>query len=421
MRRRTLLWGSAAITGAGLAGAALWKPGDLGGPHNQYFAGMNEILKSQGPGRPVMVLDLDRANSNIDTLTAGFESPRTYRIVVKSLPSVPLLQHIMQRAGTRALMVFHQPFLNVIAEKIWDSDVLMGKPMPVAAVRTFYANLRNPRFNAAAQVQWLIDSEERLEQYLALAKNLGIKMRVNFELDVGLHRGGFASAEASGKALATTLANPAHLEFAGFMGYEPHLAGVADTYDHPAMRKVLQIYAAQIDQIKQHGLDPAALTINGAGSHTIRLYEKDRLLNDLSAGSGIVKPSDFDTAHLSKQQAAFYIATPVLKHYDKLTIPGDPAFARILPLWNPNTAQVYFIYGGYWKAGVVSPPGIQDWMYHSTNQQPMMASRSVNLKVDDYMFLRPTQSEHVMLQFGDLVVLKDGELTDQWPVFQQTG
>jgi D-serine deaminase-like pyridoxal phosphate-dependent protein len=60
-------------------------------------------------------------------------------------------------------------------------------------------------------------------------------------------------------------------------------------------------------------------------------------------------------------------------------------------------------------------------MYHSTNQQPMMASRSVNLKVDDYMFLRPTQSEHVMLQFGDLVVLKDGELTDQWPVFQQTG
>ena len=105
MRRRTLLWGSAAIAGTGLAGAALWKPGDLGGPHNQYFASMNEILKSQGPGRPVMVLDLDRANSNIDTLTAGFESPRTYRIVVKSLPSVPLLQHIMQRAGTRALMV----------------------------------------------------------------------------------------------------------------------------------------------------------------------------------------------------------------------------------------------------------------------------------------------------------------------------
>jgi D-serine deaminase-like pyridoxal phosphate-dependent protein len=98
-----------------------------------------------------------------------------------------------------------------------------------------------------------------------LAKNLGIKMRVNFELDVGLHRGGFANADASSKALGTTLANPTHLEFAGFMGYEPHLAGVADTYDHPAMRKVLQIYAAQIDQIKQHGLDPAALTINGAG------------------------------------------------------------------------------------------------------------------------------------------------------------
>ncbi len=141
----------------------------------------------------------------------------------------------------------------------------------------------------------------------------------------------------------------------------------------------------------------------------------------MSAGSGIVKPSDFDTAHLSAQLPSLYIATPILKHYDKLTIPGDPALADILPLWDPNTAQLFFIYGGYWKANVVSPPGVQDWMYHSTNQHPMMASKSVDLTVDDYMFLRPTQSEHVMLQFGDLVVVKGGELVDQWPVFQQTG
>ena len=93
----------------------------------------------------------------------------------------------------------------------------------------------------------------------------------------------------------------------------------------------------------------------------------------------------------------------------------------LIPLWDPNTAQLYYLYGGYWKANIVSPPGAQDWLYHSTNQSPVMTSTSVDLEVDDYMFLRPTQSEHVMLQFGDLVLYDEGQLTDAWPVFQQTG
>ena len=45
----------------------------------------------------------------------------------------------------------------------------------------------------------------------------------------------------------------------------------------------------------------------------------------------------------------------------------------------------------------------------------------VDLAVDDYVFLRPTQSEFVMLQFGDLLPVKDGEIVGRWPVFHQTG
>ena len=41
------------------------------------------------------------------------------------------------------------------------------------------------------------------------------------------------------------------------------------------------------------------------------------------------------------------------------------------------------------------------------------------VKVDDYLFLRPTQSESVMLQFGDLVIVRDGEIVGRWPVFPQ--
>ena len=73
------------------------------------------------------------------------------------------------------MMVFHQPFLNAVAQAFPNSDVLLGKPMPVAAVETFYRTLGPAKFDPETQVQWLIDSPERLLQYQALAGALGSK------------------------------------------------------------------------------------------------------------------------------------------------------------------------------------------------------------------------------------------------------
>ena len=43
----------------------------------------------------------------------------------------------------------------------------------------------------------------------------------------------------------------------------------------------------------------------------------------------------------------------------------------------------------------------------------------VDLEPDDYVFLRPAQSEFVFLQFGDIAVYEDGAITQSWPVFTQ--
>ena len=172
---------------------------------------------------------------------------------------------------------------------------------------------------------------------------------------------------------------------------------------------------------RQLGAATSNLTLNGAGSHTLRIYELDNTMNDLAAGSGVVMPTDFDTHHLHANQPAVFIATPVLKRYNSLVIPGDPWFGDLLQWWDPNTRRLHYIYGGYWKARYVSPAGIPEPFYHSTNQEPFTTSESVDLAVGDYVFLRPTQSERVMLEFGDLLVVSNGELVDRWPVFQETG
>lgn len=364
-----------------------------------------------------MVLDLDRVDHNIDVLTRSVGTAKTYRVVVKSLPSASLLKHITARAKTNALMVFHQPFLNLVAEEFPDADVLLGKPMPVAAARTFYSSYRPTQFDPAGQIQWLVDSRQRLEEYHQLARSLGVSMRINVEIDVGLHRGGLANPEALDPLLRAIAEDPDHLDFAGFMGYEPHLTGLGADLSHPAVQSVLHIYHGFLDRAKQSGKNPDALTLNGAGSHTLKIYEGDRTMNDLAAGSGVVKPTDFDTHHLTDNLPAAFIAAPVLKSYDRLRVPGDPWLADVMQWWNPNVRRLHFIYGGYWKARYVSPEGIPEPIYHSTNQEPITTSPSAALAVNDYVFLRPTQSERVLLQFEELLAVRAGTIVGRWPVF----
>jgi D-serine deaminase-like pyridoxal phosphate-dependent protein len=417
--RRRFLLASAGLAVAAGGGALLWKPTDTSRPHDAYFSALNELLKRDGPGHPVMLVDRARLHHNIDLIKGAVGPDKTYRIVVKSLPSIPLLRDAMQRASTRALMVFHQPFLNAVAAAFPDADVLIGKPMPVNAVRAFYRQHRVQAagsFDPARQVQWLVDTHERLEQYRALATELGVRMRINAELDVGLHRGGFDSPAALQPLLDTVAAHPGQFEFAGLMGYEPHLTGATELAA-PSVQEVLGRYRAAIEAVRAAGHDPERLTLNGAGSHTLGLYGADRTMNDLSAGSGLVKPTDFDTALLADNLPALFIAAPILKRYDELRAPVPELATDLMRWWDPNRQRLYFIYGGYWKARYVSPSGVPEALYHSTNQEPLSTSVSVDLQPDDLVFLRPTQSAHVMLQFGDLLVVDEATIVDRWPVF----
>ncbi len=48
-------------------------------------------------------------------------------------------------------------------------------------------------------IQWLIDTKQRLQQYLEIAQLYALSLHVNIEIDVGLHRGGVQWAAQNGR------------------------------------------------------------------------------------------------------------------------------------------------------------------------------------------------------------------------------
>ena len=422
MKRRTFL----IALGGGLALAWWLKPGDRGAPHPPYFQALNDLFRQHGPGRPVLLIDRQRLAANCQRLTALLPPGRDYRIVAKSLPSVPLIREVMAQTGTRRVMVFHQPFITALATAEPGCDLLLGKPMPVNAAERFYEELPvQAAFDPDQQLQWLIDSEPRLREYLALAEKRQRRLLINIELDVGLHRGGLATPEQLDPLLALIEAHPERLGFSGFMGYDAHVGKLPAVVEsrQDSLRKSQAVYQSFIDRLYQ--LQPKyreqRLTFNGAGSPTVALHGDETPLNELAAGSALVKPTDFDLDTLAEFEPAAFIAAPVLKAMDGLQLPGPLPLGDAWALWDPNRARTYFIYGGYWKAQPVSPPGIEaNGLYGaSTNQMMYNGADSTALEVNDQIFFRPTQSEFLLLQFGDLAAVSDGSLQDWWPPLPQ--
>ncbi|KAA0952375.1 DSD1 family PLP-dependent enzyme [Pseudomonas sp. ANT_H14] len=424
MNRRNFMLGSVGAGALLVGGAALLRPNDHGGPYSEYFRTLNQELKAHGPMRPVMLIDLDSLDHNIDVVMQSVQrGGKHLRLVEKSLPSPGLLAYIAKRAGTQRLMSFHQPFLNHDALVFPDADILMGKPLPVRSAQLFYQTHKGP-FEPSRQLQWLLDTPERLQQYLALAQGLGTRLRVNIELDVGLHRGGISDDAVLGQMLGLISAHPQQLEFAGFMGYDPFVGmGVPGILGSPQalFDKVMQRYNGYVDYTRQHfaPLWRDGLTLNTAGSPSYRIHEQERLSSEVSVGTALLKPTHYDLPSLSEHVPAAYIATPVLKSTGAVNIPALDDKSRLFSWWDSNQRGPFFIYGGNWMAEFESPSGLKsNELYgRSSNQEMVNGSPAVGLAVEDHVFLRPTQTECVLLQFGDLLAVRGGKIVESWPVY----
>jgi len=397
-------------------------PDSSSSPHDAYFAGLQQALRQAGIAWPSIVIDRARLRRNAAHLKTLIAPGARLRLVEKSLPVPALLEEAMALTGTRALMVFHEPQLRQVAQRFPDCDLLIGKPMPVLAARHFYRELRDTRFNPARQLQWLIDTPQRLTEYLELARELDLRLRINIEIDVGLHRGGVADIAALRDLLVRVRAASGHLEFAGLMGYDAHVGKLPGLIESRAQSFAKSVAAYRAFQAVAQAEYPSSnLCWNGAGSPTVALHRQDSPLNDVATGSALLKPLEFDTDLLQAFEPAVFIATPVLKASDGTRLPGPAWLSKLLFAGRARRARSYFIYGGGWPAEPASPSGLiaNRQFGLSFNQSILNGPRTPALAVDDMVFFRPYQSEGSLLHYGPVRVIEDGRVVDEWLPFDE--
>lgn len=408
-----------------------------------YFDQLSKGLKSANIHVPTLVIDQDALDHNLAQLQKTIVGQGYHhRIAAKSLPSLPLLKYIAAKMKTNRYMVFHIPFLKLMAEEVPDADILIGKPLPtqgLAAFYEWYAQYKKQSngkkvFDPAKQLQWLVDSDERLIQYEEFARQHNIVLGISLEVDIGLHRGGYRNTNDGERHFfvqsVKRLMNSRNLEFKGMMGYEAHVTKIPPIIGGPtgAFNRAQESYKdfvriAQVTYGSKDAFEKLDLCLNAAGSTTYPLYNKNNnCATELTTASALVMPTDFDTYTLASHKPASFIATPVLKVMKNgAEIPMVATVSSILRSIGALARKTVFIYGGYWLAEPYYPPRMEhcDVLGHSTNQEQYTVPVESKLGLDDFVYFRPTQSEFVFLQFGKLAVVRKGKLVDTWDVFTQ--
>ncbi|MDO5659250.1 MAG: alanine racemase [Paracoccus sp. (in: a-proteobacteria)] len=355
------------------------------------FAALAASVDAAGLDRAVLVLDMARLRANLAHLDAHLPQGYARRIADKSLPAPDLIATAMQALGTARVMSFDLALTARLLERFAKAEVLMGKPVPARAAAQFIAT--HPR---ADRVIWLIDSAARAAEYAALGP-----LRVAAEVDIGLGRGGFA---APGELAA--LQSPLHP--VALMGYEAHVSGLPRALSARAARDAMARLAAF------RAAAPWAGIINTGGSTTALGLPERGPANELTVGSALLKPSDFDQEINRALRPALFIVTPVLRDVVH-GVPGLPRLSAALRAARRIAPRIAFVHGGKWMARPIWPEGFGTSPFYgaSSNQQGFTHRGPAPARI----VLRPTQSEAVIQGFSTIHLFDEGQITGAWPVW----
>jgi D-serine deaminase-like pyridoxal phosphate-dependent protein len=372
---------------------------------------------------PFALVDLDALRFNAREMLARARA-KPIRVASKSVRSRGMLELILGLdARFRGLLTF------TLDETLWlhghgFRDLLLAYPTADREALRELGLLEGERRPIV-----VADSVEHLDLIHAAVGEPAAPVRVCIDLDVGLplfggrvrigpKRSPVRTPEQAA-ALAREIVSRPVLQLAGVMGYEGHIAGVADRprrkpLHGEAIRRMQRASATEIAE--RRAAVVAAVTevapvelVNGGGTGSLHTTAAEGCVTEVSAGSGFYAPALFDRYSAFELRPAAMFALPVVRR------PG------------PRTATL--LGGGYHASGAAGrdrlpvphlPSGLR---LHSLEgagevQTPVSGKAAAGLGLGANVYMRHAKAGELCEHFESLYLMSGGEIADEVPTYR---
>jgi len=374
---------------------------------------------------PSLILDLDAFDENSRKI-AVMANGKKIRIASKSIRAIPLLKRILRTDSVfQGVMSFSPKEAIFLADNGID-DILIGYPTWDDDAHKKIAEINK----AGYKITCMVDSVKQVEKLNDLAQEvegliyvcIDVDMSTKFgSLHFGVRRSPLKSKEDVVR-LARKIKELPNIELHGIMGYEAQIAGVNDESPYQKIKNVAIRYMksksiAKIETLRKSVVEALQKEgfeleiVNGGGTGSLHTTTKEKVVTEVTAGSGFYNPLLFDYYRDFQYKPSLYFALPIVRK----------------PASNIYTC----LGGGYIASGPhgedkvpqpVYPPNGKLMPFEGAGevQTPIMY-KDVELDIGDPIIFRAAKAGEICERFNEIVCISHGEVVERHLTYRGAG
>jgi D-serine deaminase-like pyridoxal phosphate-dependent protein len=371
---------------------------------------------------PFAFVDLDAMWANAEEML-GRAAGKPIRVASKSVRCRALLRAILDRDERfRGVLSFTLP------EALWLHSHGFGDLLGAYPTTDREALAELGRLESETAPILIVDSTAHLDLIEATAKRVRVCIEIDLaywiaggRLKIGAKRSPIRTPEQAARLAREIVARPG-FELAGILGYESHIAGVADSplgkrLQGPVIREIKRRSAPEIAERRAaivaavNEVAPVPI-VNGGGTGSLHTTAREEAVTELAAGSGFYAPTLFDRYTDFSLTPAAAFALPVVRK-------PAPRIATLLG-------------GGYLASGPAGadrlpepwlPPGLRFDRLEGAGevQTPVLGGAAAGLKLGDSVYLRHAKAGELCERFDRLHLVEGGRVVDEVPTYRGEG
>ncbi len=351
---------------------------------------------------PALYLDLNAFEKNISWAKEN-AGGKKIRVATKSIRSVELIKKVLASNSVfQGLMTF------TLAESLWlrdlgFKDILIG--YPTVDRKSLEILARNPQ-----EITLMVDLPEHIELLAKYNAPFRICLDLDLSMDLpfvrfGVYRSALQKLETL-QALLSVIKKYPQIRLVGAMGYEAQIAGVMDKESwlmrflkKLSIKQLRKRRALMVEEIQKAGFKLEF--VNGGGTGSIQSTREEKVVTEITVGSGFFAPVLFD-------------------HYQDFTL--TPAMGFTLPVVRkPLPGLITCLGGGYIASGEnvalktptpYLPHGLKLLANEGAGevQTPMSCPQNISLNIGDVVFMRHAKAGEACERFSHIHLIRGSQL-----------